>query len=130
MQTDITIDTASVKVMRSHDYCHFEVMLGTSSATTPEQVDALRKTAALLADKAVHQYKIAKASFEKLDREAQELHWEARRVEELEKMPETERTPEQQARIKALHDVVHVIKRRYDYKDDWRDDGQNMEEDE
>lgn len=54
------ITHASVKVMRSHDYCHFEVSLGYDAPATLEQIDALRKEAARLADKAVEQYKIAK----------------------------------------------------------------------
>jgi hypothetical protein len=54
---EIKIEFGSVKVMRSHDYCHFEVVLTSSEANTPQLVDELRKTAARLADKAVEQYK-------------------------------------------------------------------------
>ena len=55
----LTITVASVKVMRSHDYCHFEVNLAASVDCPPDspewfqQVDGLRKNAARLADKAV-----------------------------------------------------------------------------
>lgn len=60
------IEMASVKVMRSHDYCHFEVSLTSSEANKPEEVDALRKVAARLTDKAVRQYQIAKINASKL----------------------------------------------------------------
>lgn len=56
----LKIEIATVKVMRSYDYCHFEVCLSSSSASTPDAVDGLRKQAARLADKAVDQYRIAK----------------------------------------------------------------------
>ena len=51
---------ASVKVMRSFDYCHFEVALSQEVASIDE-ANALRKQAAILVDEAVRQYKIAKA---------------------------------------------------------------------
>lgn len=51
---------ASVKVMLSHDYCHFEVSKSTDQEATNEQIDAMRKDCMRLADKAIEQYKIAK----------------------------------------------------------------------
>jgi hypothetical protein len=120
----LIINTASVKVMRSHDYCHFEVALG---ATLPEGqiftidgVDKMRKVAARLADKAVEQYKIAKSNFETLERERREWEWEARRLEAIKEKPEHERTPEEAAALKAHGD--HLFRARYDYEDDWHDD--------
>jgi hypothetical protein len=70
--TPITISVASVKVMRSHDYCHFEVALSATiddGLERPVQVDELRKTAARLADKAVEQYKVAKLNAERLEQD-------------------------------------------------------------
>lgn len=112
-------DGASVKVMRSHDYCHFEICLSSSSAVAPELVDGLRKTAARLADKAVEQYKVAKenAHFLEVDRRAREF--EEERMEEMRALPETERTPEEQARLKAFDDAAWRAARKYDYEDDW-----------
>jgi hypothetical protein len=52
--------SATVKVMRSYDYCHFEVQLGIDEAVTMDQVNELRKQAAILVDEAVRQYRIAK----------------------------------------------------------------------
>ena len=53
--------------MRSYDYCHFEITLGSDEDLTVNQVDDLRKRAALLVDEAVRQYKIAKAKEERRD---------------------------------------------------------------
>ena len=59
-QTKIT--SATVKVMRSFDYCHFEIAMQISNDTevTAQEIDDARKQAMRLADKAVEQYKIAK----------------------------------------------------------------------
>jgi len=50
---------ASVKIMRSYDYCHFEICLGTDEDIPLVDVDKIRKDAQRLVDKAVDQYKIA-----------------------------------------------------------------------
>jgi hypothetical protein len=121
------IDMASVKVMRSHDYCHFEVSLSSNSANTPELVDQLRKEAARLADKAVHQYRIAKLAHSRRASERRERIWEGERVKSLEEKPELERTPDEQARIKAYRDAVWEESRAYDYEDDWHDDSDSDE---
>ena len=119
----LSINAASVKVMRSHDYCHFEVQLGAAGSAfagiTPEQVDELRKVAARLADKAVEQYKVAKRNFEELDRERREHEWDARNVDRIKAKPEHERTPEEAVALKKFND--HQYSRRYDYEDDWHD---------
>lgn len=95
---------ASVKVMRSYDYCHFEVSLSSDDDMTLEQVDALRKDAALLADEAVRQYKIAKKKEDKRDR----LEWEVRaaleRVARIEQKPKSEWTIEEAALMRAHAD--------------------------
>ena len=64
-------DKASVKVMRSYDYCHFEIVLGRDQTDkinayeiTENDVDGMRKEAARLVDKAVEQYKIKKNSLQ------------------------------------------------------------------
>jgi hypothetical protein len=121
------IESASVKVMRSHDYCHFEValasnFLGLSSEDTTLAVDDLRKTAARLADKAVEQYKVAKENLERQeshDRRAEYIREEAAAIEAK---PEGERTPDEQATLKTYKDHVFHANRRYDYDDDWQDD--------
>lgn len=57
------IKNASVKVMLSYDYSHFEasVSLENDNGLTVKEIDAARKDCQRLADKAVAQYKTAKA---------------------------------------------------------------------
>ena len=120
----IKIEVASVKVMRSYDYCHFEVALSSSLDVAPGsddwflEVDNLRKNAARLADKAVDQYRAAKCARQDEESTLRRLEWEA---ELAERTPESDRTTEQKAAIKALADV-RFTQRRYDYQDDWNDD--------
>ena len=119
----LTINVASVKVMRSYDYCHFEVNLSASVDCPPDspewfqQVDNLRKNAARLADKAVAQYKVAKEAHQ-----SEENSWHSLRyaAENAEKTPEEMRTPEEKAAIKALADA-RFAQRHYDYQDDWNE---------
>ena len=100
--------------MRSYDYSHFEVCLTSSSATTPQGVDELRKTAQRLADQAVEQFKLAKVAAERVNSMKQE--W---LLEQAEKMPENERTPEAKAIIKYHSDAAFAAQFDYDYQDDW-----------
>jgi hypothetical protein len=120
----LTISMASVKVMRSYDYCHFEVNLTASVNCPPDsgewyqQVDSLRKNAARLADKAVAQYKTAKVAHQAAETKWDSMRWAA---EQAGKTPESERTPEEKAAIKALEDA-RFAQRHYDYQDDWDQD--------
>lgn len=105
--------------MRSHDYCHFEIQLAADSVESLDEVDQLRKAAARLADKAVEQYKIAKANFESIDTERRDFEYDERRLKAIREKPEHERTPDQQAALKAHNDFQY--RARYDYQDDWQD---------
>jgi hypothetical protein len=109
-----TITTASVRVMRSYDYNHFEITLGTSESATPEEVDSLRKEASRLADKAVKQYQIAKASAE---REARLK--EVWRLKQAQETPEGERSSAEKAIIKYHDDAAFAARFHYDYEDDF-----------
>ncbi|OGF05224.1 MAG: hypothetical protein A2W00_04565 [Candidatus Eisenbacteria bacterium RBG_16_71_46] len=80
--------TATVKIMRSYDYCHFEVQLGSDENLTLEEINDLRKQAALLVDEAVRQYKIAK----KKEQARTQHEWETERL--LERIQAIERKPE------------------------------------
>lgn len=125
----INIDVAGAKVMRSYDYCHFEITLSTSLTgiegnidDRAKAVDDLRKQAARLADKAVEQYKIAKEWALK-----QAYSNDTEKIERLQKLaneiraavPEHERTVEEKAILKALADERYAA-RQYDYQDDWQ----------
>ena len=56
------IKTASVKVMLSYDYSHFEasISLENENGISINEIDTARKDCQRLADKAVGQYKVAK----------------------------------------------------------------------
>jgi hypothetical protein len=123
------IQIASVKVMRSHDYCHFEVCLSSSAATTPEAVDELRKTAARLADKAVNQYKVAKENVELALNDKSKLESLRYRHRDVMDKPEAERTPEEKALVKAIGDRAHFNRRQYDYEDEWGEEPSGPDED-
>ena len=118
------ISQASVKVMRSYDYCHFEVQLSTDygAKVTVRQADELRKEAARLADKAVAQYKIAKANSERLQSERYSQELEIAACKAIEAIAEPIRTVAQQARLKAFQDRVWAASRAYDYEDQWNED--------
>ena len=120
------INTASVKVMRSHDYCHFEVILGCAHdangnpvSLSLAEIDELRKTAARLADKAVEQYNIAKSNAEKLLGEKYSRDILVSRMKTIEDKAEGDRTVREQAELKAYRDEAYVASREYDYEDQW-----------
>lgn len=113
---------ASVRVMKSFDYSHFEVALSSTEPMDLAGVDAMRKEAARLADKAVEQYKIAKAAESTRLSRKNDFDYAKRMAEEIRTIPELQRTVAQQAKLKAYDDMAWVESRRYDYEDDW-DDG-------
>lgn len=106
--------------MRSYDYCHFEICLGTDEPVTLKNVDDMRKEAMRLVDKAVEQYKTAKEV--RGYQEADQYYYkrlEEQAAEITENVPESERTPEHKAVLKELADHHHKMQRQYDYEDDW-----------
>lgn len=119
----IQFDTASVKVMRSFDYCHFEVALSaTMEPGDPHQVatvDELRKTAMRLADKAVAQYQIAKRRAER--KSNLEQSYDAVKAATVRAKAEGDRTPNEMAELKAYEDRMFAASRNYDYEDDWEE---------
>ncbi len=136
MNTDQTqpvpaIDHCSVKVMRSHDYCHFEVVLGSMSTMHPDgthdfltsqHVDALRKEAARLADKAVEQYKIARRALEIRNDAPHERRSIVAQAEDILTKPESDWTPEEKAVVKKARDDDYWAARgHYDYEDDYEE---------
>ena len=111
--------TSSVKVMRSHDYCHFEVQLGSTEPLDTAGVDAMRKEAARLADKAVEQYKIAKSHAQ--HRLSSPDHYKDKEARRITNIAEGDRTPEEKATLKAYQDSEFMRRRHYNYEDDWQD---------
>jgi hypothetical protein len=86
-------------------------------------VDELRKTAARLADKAVEQYKVAKKNAELATYDERTMLRLQDEANEIEGKPEQQRTPEEQAKLKAIRDLAFA-RRRYDYQDDWEEEEQ------
>jgi len=109
---------ASVKVMNSYDYCHFEVALGSDQEMSLDDVDEMRKQAQRLVDKAISQYKIAKDRANQrtnLKWERDQLLVECKRIEER---PEGERTASDKAKLKALSDEAYWNQYNYDYEEE------------
>jgi endonuclease YncB( thermonuclease family) len=122
MTTEEPKFSASVKVMRSYDYCHFEVNLGSTEPIDLAGIDAMRKAAARLADKAVAQYKVAKANAQRLLSERNSRESLVRRMDWIRERPEGERSVNEQAELKAFDDAEYEASRPYNYEDDWEDD--------
>src|SRR5690606_38372502 len=109
---------ASVKVMRSFDYCHFEVALATDQYLDSGEVNSLRIEAAKLADHAVNQYR-AKQQAEGYSAsnsyKREELERKVKAIKE--NFPQSEWTPEQKATVKQLDDLN--FSDRFEYDEDY-----------
>ena len=122
----LNVTTASVKVMRSHDYCHFECQLGAAINAEPDShlwidsVDELRKNAARLVDYAVEQY--IQAKNHRCFGESYTVGQAQEVVLRLREKPEHELTVEEKARLKDAKDLLWRADREYDYQDDWNQD--------
>lgn len=126
---EINIRSVAVKVMRSYDYCHFEVVLSTSiepNVIDPQPdgikvADDLRKAAARLADKAVEQYQIAKREVQRRFEHAAMRDYETQEAKRIREMNEGDRTVREQATLKAFDDKQWQARREYDYEDQWEE---------
>lgn len=117
----IATDGAHIKVMNSYDFGHFEITLGLSGEVTAEIVDDARKDAQRLVDKAIDQYKKAKKYYADCLQVGRHIDRIKREVEAISHIPDTDRTPDQKAMIKALNDHLFFSSREYDYQEDWDD---------
>jgi len=116
---------ASVKIMLSYDYCHFEVYKSTDENISDEQINEMRKDVQRLADEAVRQYKIAKKHAAKIQGIKNEKEYHFSRMKKLLSIPEDQRGPEQKAYIKQAEDTEFLKQfeyREYDYEDDFDPD--------
>ena len=114
---------ASVKVMLSYNYCHFEVALSSDQQMTLIDVNEMRKSAMRLADEAVRQYQVAKERADKrisLRWDRERLVDDVKRIREL--IPESEWTADHKAKVKALEDHAHWAQHNYDYEDEFEPD--------
>lgn len=113
------IKSASVKVMLSYDYSHFEasMSLENDEGIPLKDIDEARKNCQRLADKAVGQYKTAKGEAIKqavTSYERQQLEKEVREIKV--NKPEDQWSVLERAKVKALADYKHQT--MYDYNDD------------
>ena len=119
---------ASVKIMLSHDYCHFEVSKSTDQQVTDAEIDAMRKDVQRLAIRAVEQYK----KFKEIEAERINRKYEFERArieaEKIEQLAEEDRTPRQQALLKAFkdRDWKEYLASRYDFEDEPDDEREYM----
>ena len=126
--TALTVLVSSVKVMRSYDYCHFEIQLsretlGGTHAEQLQSVDDLRKDAMRLADKSVEQYKIARSDADRKCDAIGRMRYRQEEIEPLQSKPEADLTPEDKAKLKAYKESCFFANRRnYNYEDDWQND--------
>jgi len=121
MSTTI-VKTASVKVMLSYDYSHFEASMSLENefGLTMNEIDEGRKSCQRLADKAVNQYKKAKKmAADRSDGEYKMQNFESQCKKIMQK-PEGERTINEVAMLKRYQDEdwQSQFDCRYDYEDD------------
>lgn len=113
--------SASVKIMLSHNYCHFEVSKSIDGEVTDKEINELRKSVQRLADESVRQYQIAKEKAshnENIKWKKEEMETRIKRILEI---AEEDRSPEQKALIKHSEDkefYSQFDRDEYDYEDD------------
>ena len=112
--------SASVKVMLSHNYNHFEtsIILENEEGLNTEEINEARKDCMRLCDKAIIQYNQAKHAANKLcglDEARKTLSIE---VDKL-RAKDGELTPEEKAKIKTLED--YNWNKQFDYEDGFDD---------
>jgi hypothetical protein len=116
------IKTASVKVMLSYDYSHFEasMSLENESGLTMQEIDDARKKCQRLADKAVGQYKKAKEmAASRSDGEYRMRNFQDQ-CERIKAKDEQDRTIKEIAMLKQYEDENWEAQfmTDYDYDDD------------
>jgi hypothetical protein len=119
------IKSASVKVMRSYDYCHFEtsMSLENDSGIVPFEIDLARKDCQRLCDKAVVQYKKAKDSAAKRTDGIYAMQNFEAECKKIQAKNEHDRTLKEIGMLKEYEDQKWRDKFNYyyDYEDDEND---------
>lgn len=118
------IKSASVKVMLSYDYCHFEASMSVEneSGLTMSDIDEARKKCQRLADKAVGQYKKAKQmASNRSDGEYQMRNFQEQ-CERIKAKDEQDRTIKEIAMLKQYEDENWQANFMYEYDYDDDDD--------
>lgn len=118
------IKSASVKVMLSYDYCHFEASMSLENENGLSEVviDDARKKCQRLADKAVGQYKKAKQmASNRSDGEYQMRNFQEQ-CERIKAKDEQDRTIKEIAMLKQYEDENWQANFMYEYDYDDDDD--------
>ncbi|MFR0677273.1 hypothetical protein [Dysgonomonas mossii] len=118
------IKSASVKVMLSYDYSHFEASMSVEneSGLTMSDIDEARKKCQRLADKAVGQYKKAKQmASNRSDGEYQMRNFQEQ-CERIKAKDEQDRTIKEIAMLKQYEDENWQANFMYEYNYDDDDD--------
>ena len=113
--------SASVKIMLSYDYCHFEVCKSTDENITDEQINEMRKDVQRLCDKAVQQFKIAKdMSSKRMNGKYTMLDFKNQCLA-IEEKKEEDRTVKEIAMLKQFSDEnwQAQFEYNYDYEDNF-----------
>ena len=116
------IKNASVKVMLSYDYSHFEALMSleNDNGLTVKEIDAARKDCQRLADKAVAQYKTAKEqAAQRNDGQYKMKNFEAECIK-IKAKDEHDRTLKEIAMLKQYENENWQAQFDYDY--DYDDD--------
>jgi hypothetical protein len=115
------IKSASVKVMLSYNYNHFEssLTLENDQGLTMQDVDDARKSCQRICDKAVLQYQKAKNHETNRSRNELERRSLEREVGEIKAKDQSLWSITDKAKVKALED--HNWNSRWDYDDDQDD---------
>lgn len=111
------IKTASVKVMLSYDYSHFEasMTLENDNGLSTQEIDTARKDCQRLADKAVGQYKTAKEmAAKRINGEYQMRNFEDE-CKRIQSKDEQDRTVKEIAMLKQYEDENWQAQFDYDY---------------
>lgn len=116
------VKTASVKVMLSYDYSHFEssMSLENDEGLSLKDIDEARKNCQRLCDKAVGQYKIAKANAASRNDGKYKMAAFEDECKRIQKKDEQDRTIKEIAMLKQYQDEnwQAQFENDYDYEDD------------
>jgi hypothetical protein len=114
--------SATVKVMLSYNYNHFEasIALENEDGLEVKDIDDARKDCNRLCDKAIIQYQQAKTIENKRANKVNEKRQLEREVAEIKQKDKSTWTVVEKAKVKALED--HDWNLQWDYDDDWDED--------
>lgn len=116
------IKNASVKVMLSYDYSHFEasMSLENDNGLSVTEIDEARKSCQRLADKAVGQYKVAKTNAASRSDGKYRMASFEQECQRIQKKDEQDRTLKEVAMLKQYTDEKwqDQFDNIYDYDDD------------